>query len=76
MVLIEGNATSGALGERLLLGWLMQPHAGRIPVTLEDILRRPEWDRHAAGRGWRAFHLEMDANVLVPVELPSPISTS
>lgn len=39
-----------AVDERLL-DWLMQPHAGHIPVTLEDVLRRPEWHRDAACRG-------------------------
>jgi WhiB family transcriptional regulator, redox-sensing transcriptional regulator len=44
------HETRGAVDERLL-EWLMQPHAGHIPVMLEDILHRPEWHRDAACRG-------------------------
>jgi WhiB family transcriptional regulator, redox-sensing transcriptional regulator len=40
----------GALNEHLL-DWLMRPHAEHLPVTLEDMLRRPEWHRQAACRG-------------------------
>ena len=40
-----------------LLEWLMRPLTEDIPVTLEDLLRRPAWHRRAAcrGCGWAEF---------------------
>ena len=34
-----------------LIGWLMTPEAPATAVTLEEMLRRPEWHQRAACRG-------------------------
>ena len=52
--LVQPQRTVPRAVDEGLLGWLMQPHAEHIPVTLEDILRRPEWHRQAACRGMGA----------------------
>ena len=49
--LVQPQRTVRRGADERLLDWLMQPHAEHIPVTLEDILRRPEWHREAACRG-------------------------
>lgn len=34
-----------------LIGWLMTPEASATAVTLEEMLRRPDWHQRAACRG-------------------------
>ena len=34
-----------------LIGWLMTPEASATAVTLEEMLRRPEWHQRAACKG-------------------------
>ncbi len=49
--LVQPQRTPQRAVDEGLLEWLMQPHAEHIPVTLEDVLRRPQWHRQAACRG-------------------------